>query len=202
MRRLVLASASPARAALLRAAGFAPEVQVSGVDEEFTGPDTAATTRELAVRKARAVAARVPDALVLGCDSLLDLDGAAYGKPASAEAAAASWRARRGRQGTLYTGQCLIDTASGAESTVVGATVVGFSSPSDAEIAAYVATGEPAGVAGGFTLEGRSAPFIDYIEGDALGVLGCSVALLVRQCAELGVALTELWPVDVPRAAP
>src|ERR1035438_2283031 len=153
--RLVLASSSPARCRLLRDAGFAPVIDVSGVDESVDAPaDTASAVRVLAERKASAVAGRHPGDLVLGCDSLLELDGAALGKPVSPEAAAALWRRMSGRQGTLYTGHCLIDTRSGQRTSAAGSTLVRFGTPGDREIADYVATGEPGWMAGGFSIDG------------------------------------------------
>ncbi len=142
--RVVLASASPARLAVLRAAGLRPDVIVSGVDESaFSAPGTGELTRVLASAKASAVADGLDDGLVIGCDSMLDLDGRAYGKPASPAEAAARWHEMSGRSGTLFTGHCLIDAASGKQVTAVAATTVRFGSPTDEEISAYVATGEP-----------------------------------------------------------
>lgn len=195
-RRLVLASQSPARLGLLRQAGFAPEVIVSGVDEDaVSAPTPAELALALAEAKASVVAARpeVSGALVIGCDSVLDLDGEALGKPADAEEAVARWKAMRGRAGTLQTGHCVHDTASGRYTSAVGSTVVHFGEPSDEEIAAYVATGEPLYVAGAFTLDGRSAPFVDGIEGDHGNVIGISLPLVRRLLGELGVGVTELW---------
>ncbi|MFF7334694.1 Maf family protein [Streptomyces sp. NPDC090306] len=195
-RRLVLASQSPARLGLLRQAGFAPEVIVSGVDEDaVSAPTPAELALALAEAKASVVAARpeVAGALVIGCDSVLDLDGEALGKPADAEEAVARWKAMRGRAGTLQTGHCVHDTASGRYTSAVGSTVVHFGEPSDEEIAAYVATGEPLYVAGAFTLDGRSAPFVDGIEGDHGNVIGISLPLVRRLLGELGVNVTELW---------
>lgn len=195
-RTLVLASQSPARLALLRQAGLAPEVVVSGVDEDAV---TAASPAELALvlaeAKAAAVAARpeAAGALVVGCDSVLELDGTALGKPVDAEDATARWKAMRGRSGVLQTGHCVIDTASGRRASATAGTVVRFGEPSDAEIAAYVATGEPLHVAGAFTIDGRSSAFIDGIDGDHGNVVGISLPLLRRLLAELGVGITDLW---------
>ncbi|MGG7571786.1 nucleoside triphosphate pyrophosphatase [Streptomyces sirii] len=195
-RRLVLASQSPARLALLRQAGLAPEVIVSGVDEDaLTAATPGELARVLAEAKAAAVAARpeAAGALVVGCDSVLELDGRALGKPADAEDATARWKSMRGRSGVLRTGHCVIDTADGREVSATASTTVRFGEPTDDEIAAYVASGEPLFVAGAFTLDGRSAPFIDGIDGDPGNVIGLSLPLLRRLLADLDVAITQLW---------
>lgn len=192
-RRLVLASASPARLRLLRDAGLSPEVIVSGVPEEEVSGTVTEIVRELAIRKARAVAAGLDDALVIGCDSLLELDGAALGKPTTPAEAIARWRSMRGRTGTLLTGHCLVDTRSGEQAADVCATIVRFGTPSDVEIDAYVATGEPLVVAGAFTLDGRSAAFLDGIDGDAGNVIGLSLPLLRLLLGRLDVQLVDLW---------
>ncbi len=196
-RRLVLASQSPARLALLRQAGLAPEVIVSGVDEDAHAAATPGElARVLAEAKATAVAARpeAAGALVVGCDSVLELDGRALGKPADAEDATARWKSMRGRSGILQTGHCVIDTAAGGRQvSATASTTVRFGEPTDAEIAAYVESGEPLFVAGAFTLDGRSAPFIDGIDGDPGNVIGLSLPLLRRLLAGLDVAITELW---------
>ena len=193
MTRIVLASASPTRLALLRTAGLDPEVVVSGVDETaFSAGTPGELAGKLARAKAAAVAATRPGALVIGCDSLLDLDGRALGKPASAAEAVARWQDMAGREGTLVTGHCVIDPA-GRQAAAAGATRVRFGRPSAAEIDAYVASGEPLAVAGAFTLDGRGGWFVDGIDGDHGNVLGISLPLLRRLLAELGIAVTDLW---------
>jgi septum formation protein len=197
-RDLVLASASPARLGLLRAAGFSPEVQVSGEPEDgMDGLGAAEVSRALAVRKAGAVAARLgadrAGALVVGCDSVLDVDGEVRGKPGSPAEAVAWWRGYRGRNGTLVTGHALVEVGSGRRADGVAATTVRFGEPSDAEIDALVATGEPLAVAGGFTIDGRAGPFVAGIDGDHGTVLGLSLPLFRSLLAELGVAVADLW---------
>ncbi|MDP9840811.1 Maf family protein [Streptosporangium lutulentum] len=195
MTQIVLASASPARLSLLRSAGLDPKVIVSGVDEDAVTADSPAELcLTLARAKAAVVARELNDGLVIGCDSMLELDGQAYGKPDSPEEAVARWQSMRGREGRLLTGHCVIDAASGREVFEVGATVIRFGTPTDAEIAAYVATGEPLRVAGAFTLDGFGGWFVDGIDGDHGNVLGISLPLLRRLFAALGVAsVPSFW---------
>jgi septum formation protein len=190
----VLASGSAGRLSVLRGAGIDPEVVVSGVDETTEDYlDTATIVDLLAERKASAVAALRPDALVLGCDSMLDLDGRAFGKPESPERARQMWARLSGREGTLYTGHCLIEPSAGRRVRGVGRAVVRFGSPTDAEVAAYVASGEPMAVAGGFTIDGLAAPFVEGIDGHPSNVIGLSMPLLRQMFADLGLAITDLW---------
>jgi len=190
----VLASGSPGRLRLLRAAGLDPDVVVSGADESHDGQlDVAGLVVMLAERKAAAVARLRPDALVLGCDSLLDLDGQPVGKPASAGQAAGVWRRLSGRTATLCTGHCLIEPGGGRVVRDVARTIVRFGTPSDAEVAAYVATGEPLAMAVAFSIDGRGAAFVDGIDGDPGNVIGLSLPLLRRMLAGLGVSITDLW---------
>ena len=192
--RVVLASASPARLAVLRGAGLDPEVIVSDVDEDsYSAATTGELTALLSAAKAVAVAATQASGVVIGCDSMLDLDGVALGKPADTEEAIARWQAMRGRTGTLLTGHCVIDAATGQRASGVASSVIRFGAPTDEEIAAYVGTGEPLGMAGAFTIEGLGGWFVDSIDGDHNNVIGISVPLLRRLFRDLGVTIPELW---------
>ncbi len=192
--RLVLASQSPARLATLRAAGLAPVVDVSGVDESTasaTGPAELAV--ELACMKARRVAERTGEGLVVGCDSVLDFGGEVLGKPGTAQEAVRRWRSMRGGTGVLHTGHCVIDVTTGREVCRGADTVVHFAEVTDAEIEAYVATGEPLDVAGAFTIDGLGGAFVTGIEGDPHTVVGISLPLLREMVRELGMRWTDLW---------
>ncbi|HET6165476.1 MAG TPA: Maf family protein [Marmoricola sp.] len=192
--RIVLASASPARLKTLRAAGLEPEVVVSGVDEDVVEADTTADLAlKLAQLKAVAVAAQEPRAVVIGCDSVLELDGEVFGKPADAAEAVARWRRMRGRSGILHTGHCVIDTHREVWLARSAATQVRFAMPSDDEIDAYVATGEPLQVAGAFTIDGLGSAYVSGISGDPHNVVGISVPLLRLMFDELGFVWHEFW---------
>lgn len=191
--RIILASASPARLATLRAAGIQPEVIVSGVNEDqITTTDAANLAAALAQMKCRAVAAQVePDSLVIGCDSVLAFEGEIFGKPAGPVEAAGRWRRMRGKSGVLHTGHCV--RRGGEEFVETASTIVHFAAITDIEIEAYVATGEPLSVAGAFTIDGLGGAFITGIEGDHHNVVGLSLPLLRELVGDLGIAWTDLW---------
>lgn len=203
--RFVLASASPARARILEAAGIPFTVLVSAVDEDaiaaahpLAGP--AETAQLLARAKAEDVALHpeAAGALVVGCDSVFELDGVAYGKPWEPEVALERWRMQSGRTGLLHTGHWAVDTRGGAAAPApaVGAVAsasVTFAQVEEAEAAAYVATGEPLQCAGAFTIDGRGAAFITAVQGDPNAVIGLSVSTLRGLFADLGVPLSGYW---------
>lgn len=209
---LVLASASSARRATLRSAGIEPTVIVSDVDEDAAVAEAeqrlgslepADIPLLLARAKCEAVAAQLSEtsgatAIVLGCDSVLELDGEVHGKPADAAEATARWRRMRGRSGTLHTGHWLRDergSERGGTSGTLGATastLVRFADLSDAEIDAYVATGEPLNVAGAFTVDGVGGAFVTGIDGDHHNVVGLSLPLLRELLGEIGIGWFDL----------
>jgi septum formation protein len=197
MTRLVLASQSPARLATLLRAGVEPIVIVSGVDEsQVDDLPPAKLALRLAELKSAAVAARsdLPaGCLVLGCDSVLEIDGRALGKPGDADEAASRWRQMRGRSAVLHTGHHLQDIASGDSAAATASTTVHFADVSDEEIDAYVATGEPLHVAGAFTIDGLGGAFVRGVEGDHHNVVGVSLPLLRELADRLGHPWFTLW---------
>ena len=208
--RFVLASRSPARLATLRAAGVEPEVIVSHVDEEaIEGSMPDAPPGELAQILARAKAEAIAHALtspaiVVGCDSVFELDGRPYGKPGTSEVARERWQQMFGNTGILHTGHCVIDTATNQRAEATASTMVTMGTMTSQEMDDYLATGEPLEVAGGFTLDALGAPFIESIHGDPSTVVGISLPTLRRLLGELGVGWTSLWRTsgntgDLPR---
>ena len=193
---IVLASASPSRQKLLTSVGISPTIIVSGVDEEDSAYSQL-SPRELvvalAIVKAHTVKEKVNyPALVIGCDSTFEFEGESLGKPGTAENAIARAKKLSGKTGVLHTGHCFIDTDKGIEVSDIVSTRVHFATMSDEEIEGYVATGEPLNVAGGFTLDGLSAPFIAGIEGDPSNVIGLSLPLLRNAINSLGYTWFEL----------
>lgn len=195
----MLASASPARLATLQAAGLSPEVVVSHVDEDaFTAADVVGLVAQLSKAKASAVFSsldRDDEVVVVACDSLLELDGEPMGKPVDAEQAIQRWRRMRGRTGRLHTGHHVIARTGGEVDTTsaVATTEVVFANIDDAEIEAYVATGEPLRVAGAFTIDGLGGAYVTALCGDPHNVVGISLPLLRRMFAELRVPWHALW---------
>jgi len=192
---LVLASQSPARLATLRAAGLDPTVIVSGVDESVvTVSDPEQLSVTLAALKAEAVLDQVAgDAVVVGCDSVLELDGEVHGKPGSVAEAVDRWRRMRGRSGVLHTGHCVVELPWRRSLQRAARTVVHFADLGDDEIEAYVATGEPLNVAGAFTIDGLGGAYVSAIEGDPHTVVGISLPLLRLMLRELGIPWHSLW---------
>lgn len=198
--RLILASASPSRLRLLRAAGIDPEVVVSNIDEDALQAQMPDATPEqvavaLAQAKARDVAQHRRGEVVLGADSVLDVDGRSLGKPLTPEIAVARWHEIAGRSAVLITGHCLIHP--GGEELAAASTTVHFAEPNDEEIAAYVATGEPLHVAGGFTLDGYGSAFVRGIEGDPANVIGLGIPLLRESIRAAGMRWTDFWGISV-----
>jgi septum formation protein len=215
---LILGSASPSRLTTLQRAGVTPYVLVSMVDEDSVVTQAVSRYGELAPEDVALVLARAkceavtrllatdetcPDdapegALVLGCDSVLELDGEVHGKPADATEATSRWKHMRGTSGVLHTAHWLIDDrddqdgGTGATLGAVASTTVHFANVSDDEIAAYVATGEPLQVAGAFTIDGLGGPFVSGIEGDHHNVVGISLPLLRELLGEINLSWFEL----------
>ncbi|VEI12943.1 Maf family protein [Trueperella bialowiezensis] len=215
-KTLLLASASPARKATLISAGITPSVAVADVDEDgllaaHPGLGAEAQVELLATAKAEAIARQLLDgevaagnsaggadsrelpSVVVGCDSMLEMNGQVVGKPHTPDVARERLRAMSGNPGKLHTGHCVIDMASGARATGTSTTTVHIGELSEQEIEAYIATGEPLRVAGSFTIDGYGGPFVDGIEGDHHGVVGISLPLLRRLLRELGHSITDFW---------
>jgi septum formation protein len=191
---LVLASASPARRKLLQAVGIEPIVCHSNFDEsQVKIEDTVELVQTLALCKAQTVAQQFEGALILGCDSLLAVEGVIYGKPDSPQDAIARWRTMSGNSGLLYTGHALIDRVQEKQVLRCGITKVYFARMSDEEIATYVGSGEPLKCAGCFALEGKGGLFVEELEGCHSNVIGLSLPLLRQMLVELGYKITDFW---------
>lgn len=190
----VLASASPARHKLLQTVGIEPVIRHSNFDEsQVELEDAVELVQTLARHKAETVARNFEEALVLGCDSVLAVNGEIYGKPESPQAAIARWRKMRGNRGILYTGHVLIDRKQERQAIDCGKTIVHFADIGDETIAAYVQTGEPLKCAGSFALEGKGGLFVEKLEGCHSNVIGLSLPLLRKMLAELGYEVRDFW---------
>ena len=194
MPRIILASASLSRRRLLESAGLMPTVMVSQVDEEtefFNALSPIDLVIALAITKAHTIREQIDfPAIIIGCDSTFEFDGQSLGKPATPQIAIERAKRVQGNSGLLHTGHCLIDTTKDREISGIITTKVRFDSMSDAEIIDYVETGEPLHVAGGFTLDGFSSPFISSIEGDYTNVVGISMGFIRKAFSQLGYS----WP--------
>jgi septum formation protein len=204
--RLVLGSASPARLAVLRAAGIDPTVRVSGVDEDavaasLVDPSHPELVTALAMAKAEAVvttlAGEFPEAVVIGCDSMLAMsDGEIVGKPGDVDTARERWHRMAGTTGELLTGHVVLRLAEGrveCSASDAQTTKVRFGTPTEPELEAYLASGEPLAVAGGFTLDGLGGWFVEGVDGDPSSVIGISLPLTRRLLTEVGVGIADLW---------
>ncbi|WP_454788984.1 Maf family protein [Mycolicibacterium lutetiense] len=211
MTRVVLGSASIGRLGVLRQAGLDPLVVVSGVDEDAVIASLADAPPErvvsgLAAAKADEVLTHVPaaiaaDCVVIGCDSMLFLDGRLCGKPGNVDTARRQWQAMSGRTAQLYSGHAVLVVRDGSVTHRIvdtGVTAVHFGSPTEADLDAYLRSGEPLGVAGGFTLDGLGGWFVDGIDGDPSNVIGLSLPLLRRMLAVAGVSIADLWKNSAP----
>ena len=202
-KQIVLASASPSRKRILESVGISPVIRVSGVDEEtpeLLALSPADLVIALAILKAHTVFRRTPEftnALIIGCDSTFEFDGHSLGKPGSAQSAIERCHLLSGKSGYLHTGHAVIDTDQNIEVSDISTSKVTFAKMSDEEIINYVATGEPLEVAGGFTLDGHSAPFITHIDGDPGGIIGLSLPVLRKITINLGLPWSAVVPVKV-----
>ena len=202
-KQIVLASASPSRKRLLESIGIESDIKVSGVDEET--PELLALKPSelviaLAILKAHTVRQNFPEltnSLIIGCDSTFEFQGESLGKPGTPELAIERAHLLSGKTGYLHTGHSVIDTDQGIEVSDISTSKVTFAHMTDAEIENYVATGEPIQVAGGFTLDGHSAPFITHIEGDPSGIIGLSLPTLRKIIINLGLEWSSVVPAGV-----
>jgi septum formation protein len=196
MVQVILASSSASRLRLLESAGITPKVLISGVDEEASEFDLLSPAElviALAILKAHTVKENAPEnSLIIGCDSTFEFNGKSLGKPGNRENAIARCKELSGKSGYLHTGHCLIDSKQGIELSERSTAKVQFAQMTEAEIIDYVDSGEPLNVAGGFTLDGLSAPFITNIEGDPSGIIGLSLPLLRKMIISLGYSWPEL----------
>jgi len=196
MVQIILASASPSRLRLLESVGITPSILVSGVDEdasEFESLSPAELVIALAILKAHTVKDKAPvNSLIIGCDSTFEFEGKSLGKPVTKTKAIERCKQLSGKTGYLHTGHCLIDLRQGIELSERSTAKVQFAQMTDAEIVDYVDSDEPLNVAGGFTLDGLSAPFITKIEGDPSGIIGLSLPLLRKMIISLGYSWPEL----------
>jgi septum formation protein len=196
MVQVILASSSTSRLRLLESAGITPKVLISGVDEEASEFDLLSPSElviALAILKAHTVKDNAPEnSLIIGCDSTFEFNGKSLGKPGNRENAIARCKELSGKSGYLHTGHCLIDLKQGIELSERSTAKVQFAQMTEAEIIDYVDSGEPLNVAGGFTLDGLSAPFITNIEGDPSGIIGLSLPLLRKMIISLGYSWPEL----------
>lgn len=194
--RIVLASRSPSRLSILRSAGVEPVIHPADVDEDALlasvsgGP--AAAVAALATAKAEAVAAEYPEDIVIGGDSMLLLNGRLQGKPYTVDATIERWREQAGQSAELLTGHCVL-SPGGQRVVDTSSTIVHFAGISEADIAAYAASGEPLQCAGAFTLEALGGWFIDRIEGDPSSVIGLSLPLVRRAIYTFGHSVSEFW---------
>lgn len=196
MVEIILASASTSRLRLLESAGIVPKVIVSGVDEdapEFESLTPAELVIALAILKAHTIKNLAPsNSLIIGCDSTFEFQGRSLGKPYTKENAITRCKELSGNYGFLHTGHCLLDLRQEIELSERSTSKVYFAQMSDAEITDYVESKEPLNVAGGFTLDGLSAPFITKIEGDPSGIIGLSLPLLRKMIISIGYTWPEL----------
>lgn len=196
MVQIILASSSPSRLRLLESVGVKPEVIVSGIDEESPEFDSLSPSDlviKLASLKANAVKSKAPiNSLIIGCDSTFDFNGKSLGKPLNRENAIERSKLLSGKFGYLHTGHCIIDVKNGKEINKLSSAKVQFAEMTNEEIVDYVDSGEPLNVAGGFTLDGLSAPFITSIEGDPSGIIGLSLPLLRNMVMSLGYSWLDI----------